>query len=209
MRSRSRGQAMVEFALIFPIIFFVLSLTVDIFRVDWAATTVADAAREGARQAIANQDSGDNPFGATAGSCQGTTLTTSAGGSGCLTNSRVQQTVNWALGGWSSGATISEALPASCPNPSAGQSSICIYPGENTAAGGYASCSAAKTALGHDPIPGDLGGRKAEYNTPQYKGCFEVVVTVIYRYSTIVPYLGNATPNLLLLKSSTTMLAEY
>jgi hypothetical protein len=32
---------------------------------------------------------------------------------------------------------------------------------------------------------------------------------VIYRYSTLVPFLGNAAPNLLRLASSTTMLAEY
>jgi hypothetical protein len=34
-------------------------------------------------------------------------------------------------------------------------------------------------------------------------------VTVIYRYDTIVPFLGSATPNFLRLSSSTTMLAEY
>ena len=209
MRGKSRGQAMVEFALVFPILFFILSLTVDIFRVDWAATTVADAAREGARQAIANQDPSDSPFGASTGSCQGTVLTPSASGHGCLTNTRVLETVTSALGGWSTGASITEALPASCPNPSAGRASVCIYPGENTAAGAYASCAAANTALGHDPAPGDLGGRKAEYNAPQYRPCFEVVVTVIYRYSTVVPFVGNAAPNLLLLKSSTTMVAEY
>jgi hypothetical protein len=32
---------------------------------------------------------------------------------------------------------------------------------------------------------------------------------VIYRYNTLVPFLGNAVPNLLLIKSSTTMFAEY
>ena len=58
-------------------------------------------------------------------------------------------------------------------------------------------------------MPGELGSRTAEWTTPQYKGCFEVVVTVIYRYNTVVPFLGSAVPNLVLLKSSTTMLAEY
>jgi Flp pilus assembly protein TadG len=208
IRSR-RGQALVEFALIFPILFFILAITVDLFRVDWATTTVADAARQGARQAVENADTSDSPFGATAGTCSGTTQTTSASGNGCLKNSRVLETVIAALGTFSTGAAITEALPASCPNPVAGQASVCIYPGENTAAGAYASCAAAKTALGHDPIPGDLGGRKAEWTTPQYKGCFAVVVTVIYRYNTLVPFLGNAVPNLLLIKSSTTMFAEY
>jgi len=35
------------------------------------------------------------------------------------------------------------------------------------------------------------------------------VVTVIYRYDSLVPFLGSAAPNLLRIASSTTMLAEY
>ncbi|HKV88947.1 MAG TPA: TadE/TadG family type IV pilus assembly protein [Candidatus Dormibacteraeota bacterium] len=208
-RRRGRGQALVEFALVFPILFFILALTLDLFRVDWATTTVAEAARQGARQAVANEDTSDNPFAASSGSCSGTTLTPSANGNGCLTNARVLETVRAVLGGFSTGAAITENTPANCPNPLVGQASVCIYPSETGAAGAYATCAAAKTALGRDPIPGDLGSRSAEYTTPQYKGCFEVVVTVIYQYSTLVPFLGSAAPNLLKLKSSTTMLAEY
>jgi Flp pilus assembly protein TadG len=207
--SRNRGQALVEFALIFPVLFFILALTVDIFRVDWATSSVAEAARQGARQAVANADPSDSPFGATAGSCSGITQTPSASGNGCLKNSRVLETVVAVLGGFSSGASITEALPASCPNPTVGQASVCIYPSETGAGGAYATCAAAKSALGHDPLPGDLGSRNAEWTGLQYKGCFEVVVTVIYRYNTLVPFLGTAAPNLLRLASSTTMQAEY
>jgi hypothetical protein len=32
---------------------------------------------------------------------------------------------------------------------------------------------------------------------------------VIYRYNTLVPFLGSAAPNLLRIASSTTMMAEY
>jgi Flp pilus assembly protein TadG len=209
MNRRGRGQALVEFALVFPILVFILALTLDLFRVDWATTTVAEAARQGARQAVANADPSDNPFGATSGSCSGTTLTPSANGNGCLKNSRILETVVAVLGSFSSGAAITENTPANCPNPAVGHSSICIYPPETGSAGSYASCAAAKTALGRDPIPGDLGARSPEYTTPQYKGCFEVVVTVIYRYQTLVPFLGNAAPNFLRIASSTTMLAEY
>ncbi len=206
---RCRGQALVEFALVFPVLFFILVLSIDVFRVDWATTTVADAARQGARQAVENADTSDSPFGASAGACSGTTLTPSASGSGCLTNGRILESVTAALGGFSGGASITEALPSSCPTPAVGATSVCIYPGQSTAAGAYSNCAAAKTALGHDPAPGDLGGRQAEWTTPQYKGCFEVVVTVIFRYNSLVPFLGNAAPNLLKLESSTTMLAEY
>ena len=207
--SKQRGQALVEFALMFPILFFLLALTIDLFRVDWVTTTVAEAARQGARQAVANADPYDNPFGAAAGACSGTTQVNAANGSGCLTSARVYQTVTNVLGGFSSGANLTEASPASCPNPSVGRASVCIYPAEEGAAGSYVSCAAARSALGRDPAPGDLGARAPEYTSPQYKGCFQIVVTVIFRYNTLVPFLGSATPNFLRIASSTAMVAEY
>jgi TadE-like protein len=207
--NRMRGQALVEFALVFPILFFLLAITIDLYRVDWATSTVAEAARQGARQAVPNEDPSDNAFGASAGPCSGTTQTPSANGSGCLKDSRIYETVVSVLGGFSRSSTLTEAAPSACPNPAVGSASVCVWPAEQGAAGAYASCDAARSALGRDPAPGDLGARAAEYTTPLYKGCFEVVVTVIYRYDTVVPFLGSATPNFLRLSSSTTMLAEY
>ncbi|MEO8744480.1 MAG: TadE/TadG family type IV pilus assembly protein [Candidatus Dormiibacterota bacterium] len=206
---RNRGQALVEFALVFPILFFILALSVDLFRVNWATSTVAEAARQGARQAVANEDPSDNGFGPTAGPCSGTTQTPSASGSGCLKTSRIFETVTSVLGGFSRSATLAEASPAACPNPAVGTASVCVYPSEQGPPGSYASCDAARSALGRDPAPGDLGSRSAEYASPNYKGCFEVVVTVIYRYDTLAPFLGGAAPNFLRISSSTTMLAEY
>ena len=208
MRSK-RGQALVEFALIFPILFFLLALSIDIFRVDWVSSTVAEAARQGARQAVANEDPSDNAFGATAGPCSGTVQTPSATGSGCLKTSRIYETVLTVLGGFARNPMLTEAPPTACPNPVVGATSICVYPGEQGAAGSYASCDAARLSLGRDPGAGELGSRAAEYASPEYKGCYEVIVTVIYRYDTLVPFLGGAAPNFLRISSSTTMLAEY
>jgi TadE-like protein len=204
-----RGQALAEFALVFPVLFFILAITIDLFRVDWATSTVAEAARQGARQAVPNADPSDNPFGAALGACSGTTQTPTASGTGCLTDARVFQTVTAVLGGFSRGTTLTEASPAACPSPAVGHASVCIYPSEAGAAGAYVDCASARSSLGRDPIPGDLGSRSAEYQKPQYRGCFEVVVTVIYRYDTLVPFLGGAAPNFLRFASSTTMLAEY
>ena len=209
MRNRSRGQALVEFALVFPILFFILALSIDAFRVDWITSTVAEAARQAARQAVANEVTTDNAFGAPTGSCSGVALTPTANGSGCLTNNRIDETVDAVMGIFSHNSTMVEASPSACPTPSAGSTEVCIWPSESGAAGNYASCDAARSALGRDPMPGDLGSRSAEYSNPQYKGCFEVVVTVIYRYDSLVPFLGTAAPNLLRIASSTTMLAEY
>jgi hypothetical protein len=207
--NRKKGQALVEFALMFPILFFLLALTIDLFRVDWVTTTVAEAARQGARQAVANADPSDNPFGPSSGSCSGTAQVNAANGTGCLTSARVYQTVVSVLGSFSSGANLLEAPPANCPNPTLGRASICIYPTEQGGAGTYVDCAAARAALGRDPAPGDLGARAPEYANPLYKGCFPIVVTVIYRYDTLVPFLGSASPNFLRIASSTSMVGEY
>jgi TadE-like protein len=51
-RSKPRGQAMVEFALIFPIFILLLVGIFDLGRVIWVNDTLATAAREAARYAI-------------------------------------------------------------------------------------------------------------------------------------------------------------
>ena len=206
---KSRAQALVEFALIFPLLFFILALSIDLFRVDWVTSTVAEAARQSARQAVANEVAPDGAFAAPTGSCSGTQLTPTANGSGCLTSSRLNETVGVVMGSYSRSSSLTEAAPASCPNPPIGSTQVCIWPAEQGPAGTYADCASARSALGRDPMPGDLGSRSAEYSSPKYKGCFQVVVTVIYRYDSLVPFLGSAAPNLLRIQSSTTMLAEY
>jgi hypothetical protein len=212
MRQKSpaqKAQAMVEFALVFPLLFFIFTITVDLFRVDWATTTVAEAARQGARQAVANTEPYDYAFGTSSGSCSGLALTPSASGNGCLKSQRIFETVVSVLGGFNGGATLTEASPSNCPDPLVGKASVCVWPAESGAAGSYASCSAARSSLGRDPVAGDLGSRSAEKASPQYQGCFPVAVTVIYRYDTLVPFLGSAAPNFLKIQATTTMLAEY
>jgi hypothetical protein len=208
-KSSRHGQALVEFALVFPVLFFILTLSIDTFRVDWVTSTVADAARQAARQAVANEVTVDNGFGSPTGSCSGTALTPVATGSGCMTDNRLDETVDAVMGGFSRHATLIEASPSGCPTPAAGTTEVCVWPAEQGAAGSYADCTTARSALGRDPGPGDLGSRSAEYSSPKYKGCFQVVVTVIYRYDSLVPFLGSAAPNLLRIASSTNMLAEY
>ena len=51
-----RGQALVEFGLIFPILVLLMVAAIDIGRGVFAYNSVTNAAREGARLAIVNQD---------------------------------------------------------------------------------------------------------------------------------------------------------
>ena len=91
-----------------------------------------------------------------------------------------------------------------CPTPTSGNISVCIAPAE-TGAGDPTDtdCAAAKTRLGHDPRPGDLGSRNAEWTQPHFKGCFLVQVTVVYHFRPFTPY--GPSPTLI---ASTSMLGE-
>jgi Flp pilus assembly protein TadG len=69
---RSRGQALVEFALVLPIALLVLFGVFDVGRLVFVYTGLTNGAREGARMAIVNQDVGsvekrvqDSSFGST------------------------------------------------------------------------------------------------------------------------------------------------
>lgn len=56
-RRRSRGQSLVEFAIILPIMFVFLAAVIDLGRVFYATVTLNNAAREGAFQAASDPDS--------------------------------------------------------------------------------------------------------------------------------------------------------
>ncbi|MEO7117701.1 MAG: TadE family protein [Candidatus Limnocylindrales bacterium] len=51
-QGRDRGQALVEFALVLPILATLLFGLLDVGRVVWAQDSISNAAREGARFAI-------------------------------------------------------------------------------------------------------------------------------------------------------------
>lgn len=205
MRHHSRAQALVEFALIAPMLLFILIGLVDFMRLLEAYSAVADAARQGARQGVANGSAADNPWGASNGQpCQGTIFTTGATGSGCLTDARIKETVTHVVQHLGGTLTLySNTLAGACANPAAGNVNLCIAPAETGAAGTDADCVAAKTRLAHDPRPGELGSRNAEWTFPKFKGCFLVQVTVKYTFKPWTPFGPNLT-----LVSSTSMIGE-
>lgn len=55
-RRRSRGQGLVEFALVFPVLILILLAIFDLGRAVFAFNALGNAAREGTRVAIVNQD---------------------------------------------------------------------------------------------------------------------------------------------------------
>jgi Flp pilus assembly protein TadG len=55
-RDRRRGQALVEFALVFPIFLLIFIALFDVGRAVFTYNSLTNAAREGARLAIVNQD---------------------------------------------------------------------------------------------------------------------------------------------------------
>jgi hypothetical protein len=205
-RRHSRGQSLVEFALVAPLLFFILLGLVDFMRLLEAYSTVADAARQGARQAVANGSAADSPWASPGNGqpCQGTSFTSGATGTGCLTDARIKETIAHVvqpLGGTVN--LFSNTLASACNNPTSGNTNVCIAPAETGAAGTDADCVAAKTRLGHDPQPGELGSRNAEWTFPKYKGCFLVQVTVKFTFAPWTPFGPRLT-----LTSSTSMIGE-
>ena len=63
--SRSRGQALVEFALVAPIFFLILFATIDFGRYVYYVQILNNAAREGTRYAIVHGDRSLSPVGPT------------------------------------------------------------------------------------------------------------------------------------------------
>jgi TadE-like protein len=201
---------MVEFALVAPVLLLLMFGLVDASRIAQSAVTVAAAARDGARQAVADAAAADMPFAsAGSGACPGVSLTTTSSGTGCLTDARVAETVSARLSSLTSSVTVYPGTRGDvCPPPSMGSASICIDP-EQSGPAAFSSCAAARASLGHDPGPGDLGGRQAEWTSRAGAGCFLVQVTVVYAYSPMTPAIGRLLPSSFLISSSTTLLAEY
>jgi Flp pilus assembly protein TadG len=184
MRRRGqRGQELVEFALVAPILFLLVLGAVDLLRAVQFYNTAADAARQGARQAVANATATDQPFGASNGQpCSGSAVTSDAAGSGCLTDARVGATATGVLGALVSSTTIYTAQPASCPAPPAGQASICVYPAQ--------------------------AARSAEWTNLTQAGSFLVSVTVVVRYTPTIGLVASLFPPFLMV-GTTSMVAEY
>jgi hypothetical protein len=201
---------MVEFALVAPVLLLLLFGMVDASRMAQSLVTVAAAARDGARQAVADATSADSPFAsAGSGACPGTSLTTTTSGTGCLADARVAETVAARLSSLTGATSVFPGTRGDvCPAPAAGEASICIDPQQSGPAA-FSSCAAARAALGRDPGPGDLGGRQAEWTGRPAAGCFLVQVTVVYAYSPMTPAIGRLLPSVFLIESSTTLLAEY
>jgi uncharacterized protein (UPF0333 family) len=61
--NRRRGQAVTEFALVFPLFLLIILIVVDLARAIYVYSVISDAAREGARYAIVHgtQAATDNP----------------------------------------------------------------------------------------------------------------------------------------------------
>ena len=181
---RQRGQELVELALVAAILLLLLLGSYDLLRVVMISDTVADAARQGARQAVPDALSSDQPFGSVNSSpCSGTTAAPNASGTGCLTDARIKSTVDAVLGTTVGGSTLTTAQPSACPTPAANQASVCIWPSQAT--------------------------RSSEWSTNAQDGSFTIDVTVVVRYSPVVPFSAVVFPSVFVMAATTAMVAEY
>jgi hypothetical protein len=203
---------MVEFALVAPLLFIFIFGLVDFSRIIQARTTVAEAARQAARQGAVNADAAPFPYSASphAGSCSGTQFTDQANGDGCLTDARMVQTAESIT---SAGALASNLVVyadtdvTACkalPVPTPGTGYICLKPAEGTGAATATSCPASGT-----PGLNAQGNRESEWASHKLKGCYLVQVTVIYTYQPYTGLLQSLIGNRIVLASTTSTIAEY
>jgi hypothetical protein len=213
-RRSQRGFGLLEFAVVLPFVLLVICGMIDFGRAIQINSTVAEAARQGARQAAPNAASTDNPFSSTvSGSCSGTVFTQNATGSGCLTDQAIFNTVKTVLKDVTGTVTLkSDTTAANCPTPAPGAAEVCISPGQS---GGIipadVDCAAAKTRLGHDPAPGELGTRFEEWTSNKYQAgrCFLVQVTVKYVFQPWTPLISKIIGSGVTQVASTSTVAEY
>lgn len=99
-RSKTRGQAMVEFAIIFPVFILLLVGMFDFGRVVWVNNTLATAAREAARYAIVHGTKSDCPVGPAAA---GTVIPVA--GPGCLFPSPLRDGIKAVAQKWAAGTS--------------------------------------------------------------------------------------------------------
>ncbi len=211
-RRRQRGFGMVEFAIVIPVVLLVVFGMIDFGRAIQINSTVAEAARQGARQMAANAAQGDNPFASSpAGTCSGIVFTQNATGTGCLTDQAILTTVKAVLKDVTTSVTLQSVSAAGCSTPAAGTAQVCISPGQSGITGSYPDCATAKSTLGHDPSPGDLGTRTEEWTQPQYKQgrCFLVQVTVKFAFQPWTPLITKVIGSSITMTSSTSTVAEY
>jgi len=204
----------VEFALVAPLLFVFLFGLIDFSRIIQANTTVAEAARQAARQGAVNADSTPFPFSASppTGSCSGTVFTVNANGDGCLTDARMVETANRLMsqGGLTSNlsyhANTDAAACRALATPPAGSGIICIAPKEglpDPAPVAPANCSSGTPAVATER------NRASEWSDHKMRSCYVVQVTLIYTYAPLTGLLQNLIGNRFVLVSSTSTIAEY
>jgi TadE-like protein len=98
--SKPRGQAMVEFALIFPIFILLLVGIFDLGRVIWVNDTLATAAREAARFAIVHGEKSPCPVGP-----PGPGAVVPTAGPGCLYPAPSRQAIKDLADEWATGTS--------------------------------------------------------------------------------------------------------
>jgi hypothetical protein len=164
---------------------------IDFGRVITVNSSIADAARQGARQAAATATPEDAPWSTPVGLCSGKVFTkdvnTAANPtSGCLTDAQILNAVKSALA-LTPVATVTKqpsgATPTNCGGaaPPPGQTYVCINPAEST--------------------------RKTEWDSGSNLGSFQIEVTVRSTILPWTPFTGLVSG--ITLASTSSTIAEY
>lgn len=200
-----------EFSIVAPLVLMVVFGVIDLGRAVESRNTIADAARQGTRQITANADSSPDPFAAYANQdCAGTVLTSNVvSNAGCLSDAALLHTVRSVMGSLAPPSNIVQR--ASCSgSPPAGDAWVCVSPVADCA--GTCSASQPNCPSGSLPPAGTLGDRQTEWNPANgyaHKGCFLVNVSIVFTYPPLTPLLSGLVGTGMVLRASTSIVAEY
>jgi hypothetical protein len=195
---------MVEFSLVLPLLLLLIFGIVDFGRFIQTNTSVAEAARQGARQAAAASTDTQAFTTPPSGQCSGVAFTSGANGTGCLSDQAILATVKSALAGVTTSVTLRQDTgPTAClalAQPALGTANLCISPIDSgTTINSTTPCAGgAATAI----------TRSSEWTNHTDRGCYYIQVTVVYAYRPWTPLI-NSVLGTRTISSSTSVLAEY
>jgi Flp pilus assembly protein TadG len=185
-RMAGLGQSMVEFAIVAPVIFFLLFGIVDFGRAIFYANEVTNGARDGARMAILQT----NPCNTVvAGTLSGPGSCTS-GGAGTSVCAAIEQDASL-VGTWS--CSESGVIPTT---------------GTAMASEGYVEVDQSSSAFSCPSVPTPTSS-DGQVLTPRQGGNLPIRVTVEYYYRPLTPILGSFFPSTFYISSTVCVRPEY
>ena len=196
-RATRRGQSLVEFALVSPLLVMLVFGIVDFGRAIYYENAITNAAREGSRVAILPDNPCNTVYGGTpANSSGGSPSCGASGGSGGTTVCGAVEGEASIVGHWS--CTEGGTLPSGAGTADTAYVEVDQYQNEST----LPPCTVPSPNTGANAVV-------VSQSTPRSSGNYPVAVTVRYYYRPLTPFLSSFFPSSFYIASTSCVRQEY